>query len=196
MFSHTRIHVTNVSLDLGRTEIKIGFHFIILDEYINMASFTAGPDGAMIAKSPPAQYTPPTQSVTGGIIEAATAKTGTSRAEAAAAFKNLGGGQKGGRRRKLKGGSTAAHVPPTNLPSAGSIPGVSHEGVMKAGVDTLNQIKASASYDGLRGSGPKLVGGRVKRRRSTKRNGRKHKRTHRRRVRRNSRVSRRNRHSL
>lgn len=161
-----------------------------------MASFTAGPGGAMIATSAPAQYVPAVQNVTGGIIEASTAKTSASRAEAAAAFKNLGGGQKGGRRRRMKGGSTPAHVPPTNLPSAGSIPGVSHEGVMKSGVDTLNQIKASASYDGLRGAGPKLVGGRVKRRRSTKKNGRKHKRTHRRRVRRNSRVSRRNRHSL
>lgn len=161
-----------------------------------MASFTAGPDGGLIAKSPPAQYTPPVQNVTGGIIEAATAKTGTSRAEAAAAFKNLGGGQKGGRRRRMKGGSTAAHVPPTNLPSANSIPGVSHEGVMKAGVDILNQTRASASYDGLRGAAPKLVGGRVKRRRSTKKNGRRNKRTHRRRIRRNSRVSRRNRHSL
>jgi len=160
-----------------------------------MASFTAGPGGAMIATSAPAQYIPQAQNVTGGIIEAATAKTGTSRAEAAAAFKNLGGGQKGGRRR-MKGGSTPANVPPTNLPSANSIPGVSHEGVMKSSVDTLNQIKASASYDGLRGSAPKLVGGRKKRSRKTKRNGRKHKRTHRRRVRGNSRVSRRNRRSL
>ena len=159
-----------------------------------MASFTAGPDGAMIATSGPPLHVPAAQSVTGGIIEAATAKTGTSRAEAAAAFKNLGGGQKGGRRRRMKGGSV--NVPPTNLPSANSIPGVSHEGVMKSGVDTLNQIKASASYDGLRGSAAKLVGGRKKRSRKTKKNGRKHKRTHRRRVGRNSRVSRRNRHSV
>jgi hypothetical protein len=169
---------------------------IILDEYINMASFTAGPGGAMIATSGPAVYVPAAQNVTGGIIEAATAKTETSRAEAAAAFKNLGGGQKGGRRRRMKGGSAPANVPPTNLPSANSIPGVSHEGVMKSSVDTLNQIKASASYDGLRGSAAKLVGGRKKRSRKTKKNGRKHKRTHRRRVGRNSRVSRRNRHSV
>lgn len=161
-----------------------------------MASFTAGPDGGLIATSGPPLHVPAAQNVTGGIIEAATAKTGASRAEAAAAFKNLGGGQKGGRRRRMKGGSTPANVPPTNLPSANSIPGVSHEGVMKSGVDTLNQIKASASYDGLRGSGPKLVGGRKKRSRKTKKNGRKHKRTHRRRVGRNSRVSRRNRRSL
>ena len=96
----------------------------------------------------------------------------------------------------MKGGSTPANVPPTNLPSANSIPGVSHEDVMKSSVDTLNQIKASASYDGLRGSAAKLVGGRKKRSRKTKKNGRKHKRTHRRRIGRNSRVSRRNRRSV
>ena len=160
-----------------------------------MASFTAGPDGGLVATSPPAQYVPAAQNVTGGIIEAATAKTGASRAEAAAAFKNLGGGQKGGRRR-MRGGSTPANVPPATLPSAGSIPGVSHEKVMEDSVNALNQIKAGAAYDGLRGAQPKLVGGRKKRSRKTKKNVRNRKRTHRRRVRRSSRVSRRNRRSL
>lgn len=165
-----------------------------------MASFTAGAGGTMIATAAPVPYVPAAQNIEGGIIHGAGAKTAESRQQGAAAFKNLGGGQKGGkRRRKMKrggGGSTPANVPPTNLPSAGSIGGVSHEGVLKAGVDVLNQTAASRSYDGLRNAGARLVGGRVKRRRSTKKNAGNRRRTHRRRNRRSSRVSRRNRRSL
>lgn len=161
-----------------------------------MASFSAGPDGALIATSGPAPYVPKAQNVEGGLINAATAKTVESHKQAAAAYKSLGAGQKGGRRRKMRGGSTPANVPPSILPTANSIPGVSHEGTLKSIVDTHNQLKTSAVYDKLSGSAPKLVGGRIKRSRKTKKHGRRSKRNHLGRRRSRSRVSRRRRRNL
>jgi hypothetical protein len=177
-----------MSLDLGRCKIKIRFHCIILDEYIKMASFTAGANGALIATGLPPQKVPAVQNVEGGIIGAATAKTVISRQEAANAYKNLGAGQ--------KGGSAPANVPPSALPTAGSIPGVSHEGVMQKIINNHNQLTADAAYDGLSRSQPKLVGGRVKRRRSTKKHGRRRNGTRRRRSKRNSRIRRRSRRTV
>ena len=151
-----------------------------------MASFSAASNGALVAKSLPPQKTAVAQNVQGGIIEAATSKSTASRAAQINEYKSLGAGQKGG----------GANVPASILPTANSVPGVSHENTLKSVIDNHNQLKASAVYDKLGSAQPKLVGGRVKRRRSTKKNGRKHKRTHRRRVGRNSRVSRRNSRSL
>jgi hypothetical protein len=182
-------------LDLGRRKIKIGFHCIILDEYIKMASFSAGPNGALVATGLPPQKTPAVQNAEGGIIGAATAKSVTSRQEAADAYKNLGGGQKGASR-KMRGGSAPAHVPPSTLPTAGSIPGVSHEAVMQKIINNHNQLKADAAYDGLSNARPKLIGGRVKRRRSTKKHGRRRNGTRRRRSRRHSRIRRRSRRTI
>ena len=153
-----------------------------------MASFSAGKDGALIATTLPPQKVPAVQNVQGGILNAATAKTVASRAAAAAEYKNLGGGQKGGRR-KMKGG--AANVPPSTLPTANSVPGVNHTNIMKQMIDNHNQLTASASYDKLGSAQPKLLGGYVKRRRSTKKHGRRRVRTSRRRSRRNSTVRRR-----
>ena len=159
-----------------------------------MASFTAGPNGALIATSLPPQKTAAIQNVEGGVLEAASQKTLASRASQIHEFKSLGAGQKGGRR-KHRGGA-AANVPPSVLPTANSIPGVSHENVTKNSIDVFNKITAGAAYDKLSSAQPKLVGGRSKKRRSTKKNGRKHKRTHRRRSRRHSRVSRRSRRTI
>lgn len=160
-----------------------------------MASFTAGKDGALIASSLPPQKTAAVQNVTGGIIEAATQKSVASRAAQIQEYKTLGAGQKGGRRRKYRGGASA-NVPPSVLPSAGSIPGVSPDNVTKNSIDVFNKIKAGGVYDKLSSAQPKLVGGRSKKRRSTKKNGRKHKRTHRRRRRSHSRISRRSSRTL
>lgn len=160
-----------------------------------MASFSAGANGALIATGLPPQKAPAIQNVEGGIIGAATAKSVTSRQEAADAYKNLGGGQKGGRR-KMRGGSTPANVPPSSLPSSGSIPGISHEGVMQKIINNHNQLKADGAYDGLSRAQPKLIGGRVKRRRSTKKHGRRRNGTRRRRSKRNSNSRRRSRRAL
>lgn len=159
-----------------------------------MASFTAGPNGALVATSLPPQKTSAIQNVEGGVLEASTQKSTASRAAQIQEYKSLGAGQKGGRR-KYRGGA-AANVPPSVLPTANSVPGVSHESVTKNGIDVLNKINAGAVYDKLSSAQPKLVGGRSKKRRSTRKNGRKHKRTHRRRSRRHSRVSRRSRRAI
>jgi hypothetical protein len=161
-----------------------------------MASFSAGPDGGLVAKSGPAPYVPKAQNVQGGLINAATAKTVQSHQEAAAAYKNLGAGQKGGRRRKMRGGSTPANVPASTLPTTHSMPGVSHESTLKSLVDNHNQLKASAVYDKLGSAPPKMIGGRKKRSRKTKKHGRRSKRNNMGRSRSRSRVSRRSRRTL
>ena len=148
-----------------------------------MASFSAGANGALIATSLPPQKTAVAQKVQGGIIEAATSKSTASRAAQIDEYKSLGAGQKGG----------GANIPASILPTANSMPGVSHENTLKSVIDNHNQLKAGAVYDKLGSAQPKLVGGRVKRRRSTKKHGRRSKRTHRRRGRRSSRLSRRGR---
>jgi hypothetical protein len=146
--------------------------------------------------------------LSGSIAQVAAAKTAGDAAQAAAAYKELGAGQKGsgrtrkGRGRRLRGGAEQT-VQPSNLPSAGSIPGISATGV-GAGLTNLKaQIGASASYDKLAGAQPRTVGGRrrggfllrgaeelypgsgsqedTKRKRKTKKkHGRRHNRTHRR----------------
>lgn len=143
----------------------------------------------------------------GSIAQVAAAKTAGDAAQAAAAYKELGAGQKGssrarkGRGRRLRGGAEQT-VQPSNLPSAGSIPGVSATGVSKGLTDLQAQIKASASYDKLTNAQPIKMGGRrggfllrgaeelypgsgtqedTKRKRKTKKkHGRRHNRTHRR----------------
>ena len=161
-----------------------------------MASFSAGPDGGLVAKSGPAPYVPAAQNVEGGLINAATAKTIKSHQEAAAAYKSLGAGQKGGKRRKMRGGSTPANVPPSILPTSHSMPGISHENTLKSLVDNKNQLRSSAVYDKLGSGPPKMIGGRKKRSRKTKKHGRRSKRNHMGRRRSRSRVSRRSHRNL
>jgi hypothetical protein len=145
--------------------------------------------------------------ITGSIAQVAAAKTASDSAQAAAAYKELGAGQKGsartrkGRGRRLRGGATPT-VQPSNLPSANSIPGVSATGISKGLTDLQAQIKASGSYDKLANAQPMKMGGRrggfllrgaeelypgsgtqedTKRKRKTKKkHGRRHNRTHRR----------------
>jgi hypothetical protein len=160
-----------------------------------MASFSAGGNGALVATTLPPLKTPAIQNVQGGILNAATAKSGASRQEAADAYKNLGGGQKGGRR--MRGGSGPGNVPASPLPTAGSIPGVSHATVMQKIINNHNDIVTAGAYDKL-GSAPpiKLGGRRVKKRRSTKKHGRRRNRTHRRRGKRTSHIRSRSRRSI
>ena len=152
-----------------------------------MASFSAGSNGQLIATTLPPQKTPAVQQVEGGILNAATAKSVQSNAKTAEIYKSLGAGQKGG---------GAANVPPSPLPTASSIPGVSPQSVTEKIINNHNQLTANASYDGLRNAAPRVVGGSLKRRRSTKRHGRKRNRTHRRRGRRHSRIRRRSRRTI
>lgn len=155
----------------------------------------------------------------GSIAQVAAAKTAGDAAQAAAAYKELGAGQKGssrtrkGRGRRLYGGA-AQTVQPSNLPSAGSIPGVSATGVSKGLTDLKAQIQASGSYDKLTNAQPMTVkGGRrggfmlrgaeelypgsgtqedTKRKRKTKKkHGRRHNRTRRRKHSRRNTVRRR-----
>ncbi len=74
----------------------------------------------------------------------------------------------------MRGGGPNATIP--SLPEAGTIPGVSHAGVHLAGVDNLNQIRASAVGDSLSNAAPYTprMGGKRTRRKA---NGRRNKRT-------------------
>lgn len=127
---------------------------------------TTLPSGQIILPPVPL-HRPAAQNIEGSAIEAASQKTIASNAAQAAAFKSLGAGQKGG------APSLNASIP--FLPSANSIPGVSHENVHLNNVNNLNQIRASATGDKLSNAAPYKVGGKRTRRKA---NGRGNKRTH------------------
>jgi hypothetical protein len=130
------------------------------------------PSGQIIP-SAPALYIPQAQKVTGSFIGAATDATMKANATNVSAIKNLGAGQKGSsrrkrtkrskhnknsKRRKLRGGVNM-NVAPSFVPSANSISGVSHEGVHIKGVDALNQLRASSTFDKLANAQPYKLGG-------------------------------------
>ncbi len=140
------------------------------------------------------------QNIDGGILKAAASSTLAKQAAIVGAVKNLGAGQKGGRRsrkhRRFRGGGP--NVVPLEIPSAGTIPGVDPVKSQIAGVDALNQLRTGAMYDKLAGAAPYKVGGfrlhedegdtggRRKHRRKTKKHGRRHSRNHRRSKRKSS----------
>jgi hypothetical protein len=133
---------------------------------------TTLPSGQIILPPVPL-HKPSAQNIEGSAIEAASQKTIASNAAQAAAFKSLGAGQKGGRR--MRGGAPNLNASIPFLPSANSIPGVSHEDVHLNNVNNLNQIRASATGDKLSQAAPYKVGGKRTRRKA---NGRGNKRTH------------------
>jgi hypothetical protein len=117
-----------------------------------MVTLTSG----QIIPSVPAIYIPTHQNVTGSFIGAATNSTMKSNATNVAAMKSLGAGQKGSSRRRRGGASM--NVPSSKIPTANSIPGVSHEAVHIKGVDVLNQLRASSAGDTLINAQPYQLG--------------------------------------
>jgi len=117
-------------------------------------------DGTII-HSLGAQHVAPHQTITGSFVDAATAANQDANAKQAAAYKSLGAGQ--------KGGALGASMTPSNLPSAGSIGGVSPDLNRLNGVNHLNKIRADALGDGDLGAQPKQVGGRSRRSRRSRR---------------------------
>ena len=151
------------------------------------------PNGQILPPAP-ALYTPATQQVEGGVLNAAADKTIAARAAQIETAQKMGAGQKGaGRRRtkrKFRGGAETLNAPASNLPTASSIPGVDPTNSHIAAVDNLNAIRAAAVGDKLHNVAPyspKSGGKRTKR----KSNGRRHHRTHRRGHRKSSRGGRR-----
>lgn len=152
-----------------------------------MASFTTLPNGQQVASDGPAFQLPTAQkNVTGGIINAASEKTVNAITQHAQAAKALGVGQKGSsrrRRRRYRGGAAQnLNAPASNIPTAGSIPGVNPTDTHIRGVNTLNNIRYAGAYDKLMNAAPiQLKGGTKKRKNKSKRkHGRRSKRTHRR----------------
>ena len=137
----------------------------------------------------------PMTQVKGSIAQAAAAKTMTDAAQHAAAFKELGAGQKGAaRRRRMRGGAT--EVQPLNIPTAGTVPGQTPTSVAKNLSELQAQVKANGTYDKLATSVPPIMlnhkGGFLKellnkRKTKKKKDGRRHRRT--RRGKRNNRRS-------
>ena len=133
-----------------------------------MASYTTAANGQVILTSGAPLQIPVAQNVQGGLIEAASQKTIASQAASAANYKNLGGGQKGGRRtrkhkskskHKVRGGAQSLNMVPLGLPTANSVSGINTDDVFKAGVDLKNQLVADKSYDHLRTATPIKMGG-------------------------------------
>ena len=161
------------------------------------------PSGKIIVTAPPPNHPGFMQNITGGLIDAASAKTTSSIAAQAAHAKGFGVTMRGSgrRRRTVKRGGADANIP--MLPEAHSIPGVSHASVHMNTMNTLNQLKADSAYDSLLNATPAKVGGfRLRGEEQEKMGGRKGKkhgrpskrRSHRRHSRRNAhRTRRRNR---
>lgn len=126
-------------------------------------------------------YTPATQNVPGGPLNAAADVTITQRAHQIDTAQKMGAGQKGGSKRKVRRGGATLNAPSSLLPSAGSIPGVDPTNSHIKAVDTLNAIRAGATGDKLANAAPyfpaKTGGKRTKRR---AKHGRRNYRTHRR----------------
>uniref|UniRef100_A0A6C0CTN6 Uncharacterized protein n=1 Tax=viral metagenome TaxID=1070528 RepID=A0A6C0CTN6_9ZZZZ len=108
------------------------------------------PTGMVVATSLPPQVKTAPSSMSGGILNAAAAKTSASIAEQAAHAK-AGGVY-------MKGGGQPINVPP--VPEGRSIAGISFAKNHADLIGTANQLKAGAVYDGLIGSQPYKVGGR------------------------------------
>lgn len=143
-----------------------------------MATFTTDATGRLVATAGPKVYIPPTQSISGSAIDAASSKTLADQATSAAASKALGVGQKGASRRRRRGGSTNMNAQVPLLPEAGTIKGVSHETNHLNAVNNLNQLKADSVYDSQINAPAMQVAGR-KRKTKRKSNGGRHRRTHR-----------------
>jgi hypothetical protein len=169
---------------------------------------SVGDGGRITITQGPTPFTGFQQNITGGPITAAANKTASSIAQQASHASKLGVTMRGSgkrRRRRVRGGaSLVANIP--TVASANSIPGISHDKVHIAGVNALNQAKASAVYDDLAGATPYKVGGfrirgddtvasgRRKRVRKTKKHGPRRNRSHSRNNRKSSHRTRRNNH--
>ena len=108
------------------------------------------PSGMVVATALPPQVKTSPSSMSGGILNAAAAKTASSIAEQAAQAKAAGV--------HMKGGGQSVNVPP--VPEGNSIRGVSFSKNHADLIGTANQLKAGAVYDGLIGAQPYKVGGR------------------------------------
>jgi len=108
------------------------------------------PSGMVIATALPTQVKTSPSTMSGGILNAAAAKTAGSIAEQAAQAKAAGV--------HMKGGGQAVNVPP--VPEGNSIRGVSFAKNHADLIGTANQLKAGGVYDGLIGTQPYKVGGR------------------------------------
>jgi len=111
---------------------------------------TVHPSGMVVATALPPQVKTSPSSMSGGILNAAAAKTASSIAEQAAQAKAAGV--------HMKGGGQSVNVPP--VPEGNSIRGVSFSKNHADLIGTANQLKAGAVYDGLIGAQPYKVGGR------------------------------------
>jgi len=125
------------------------------------------------------------EGIPGGIINAASSKTVDGINQHAAAARALGAGQKGSsrRRRRHRGGAQPnlhANIP--NIPTAGSIKGVTPADNHIKAVDTLNAVRFGGVGDKLINAAPIQLGGKTKKRKSKskRKHGRRSKRTHRR----------------
>jgi hypothetical protein len=145
-----------------------------------MATFTPDSTGRLVATSGPPLHIPPLQSITGSVLDAASAKTMSAQQTQAEAARFLGVGQRGAGKRKFWHGGAAnlnAQIP--YLPQAGTIKGVSHEMNHLNGVNTLNQIRADKVYDQHINATPIQLAGRRLRKTKRKANGRRNNRTYR-----------------
>jgi len=117
---------------------------------LSSAPMTIHSSGQIVATAPPTEMKGVTSNLTGGLLNAAAAKTASSIAQQASHAKAAGV--------TMKGGGTVVNVPPAA--EGGTVPGVSFAGNHANLIGIANQLKAGAVYDGLVGAQPYKVGGR------------------------------------
>jgi hypothetical protein len=125
---------------------------------VSSAPMTVHSSGMQVATAVPTEIKGVTSNVSGGLINAAAAKTAESIASQAANAKAAGV--------TMKGGGTVIKVPPAA--EGGTVPGISFAKNHADLIGTANQLKAGAVYDGLIGTQPYKVGGRRPRPKTSK----------------------------
>lgn len=120
---------------------------------VSSTPMTVHPSGMQVVTGIPTEFKGTSSNVSGGLLNAAAAKTAATIAEQAGDAKAAGV--------RMRGGGTVINVPPA--PEGGSIPGVSFAANHANLIGIANQLKAGAVYDNLAGSQPYKVGGKRRR---------------------------------
>jgi len=122
---------------------------------------TVHPNGMIVATGLGPQQTGHVQNLQGGLLNHAAARTAATIKEQAAHAQKAGVTMRGSGRKR--GGGQIISVP--EVPQGGTIPGVSYAANHAKLIGGLNQLRASATYDGLANAQPYKIGGRSRRRR-------------------------------
>jgi len=122
---------------------------------------TVQSNGMVVATGLGPQESGHVQNLPGGLLNHAAARTAATIKEQASHAQKAGVTMRGSGRKR--GGGQVINVP--EVPQGGTIPGVSYAANHAKLIGGLNQLRASATYDGMLNGQPYKIGGRSRRRR-------------------------------